>query len=265
VSLGEYVTFVVFYPSLPAGPIDRVERFVEDLRKPKSLTSQDWFIAGKRILLGVFKKFVLADTLAYFTLSGAEAASVQPGLWTWLVIYAFSFQIFFDFSGYTDIAIGIARLVGVKLPENFSSPYLRSNLTQFWNSWHISLTQWLKSYFFNPLTRALRSNRILPATAIILTMQLSTMLVIGLWHGVALRFVFWGLWHGFGLFVQNRWSDFARIRVENWANTPLRKNLLTFAGIFLTFHYVTIGWLFFAMPSVSLALELMARLFGRVG
>ena len=262
VNLGEYVAYVIFYPALAAGPIDRVERFVEDLRNPKSLTGSDWFQAGERILLGVFKKFALADSLAYLALTNVEADKVQAGWWTWVVVYAYAFQIFFDFSGYTDIAIGIARLVGVNLPENFLSPYLRPNLAQFWNSWHISLTQWFRSYFFNPLTRALRSNRNLPSAAIILTAQLSTMLVIGLWHGVALRFVLWGLWHGVGLFVQNRWSAFARLPLENWATTPGRKNLLTLSGIFLTFNYVAVGWIFFAMPSASLALEMISRLLG---
>jgi D-alanyl-lipoteichoic acid acyltransferase DltB (MBOAT superfamily) len=265
VTLGEYVTYVVFYPSLAAGPIDRLERFIQDLRKPLPLAGSDWLYAGERILLGMFKKFVLADTLALLALTNTEAVKVQSGLWSWAILYTFSFQIFFDFSGYTDIAIGIARLVGVKLPENFNSPYLRSNLTQFWNSWHMSLTQWLRSYFFNPLTRALRSNRVLPSMVIILIGQLSTMLVIGLWHGVAWRFVLWGLWQATGLFIQNRWSEFVRVRIGDWASTPVRKNILVFSGVFLTFNFVTIGWVFFAMPSASLALELMAKLFWWAG
>jgi alginate O-acetyltransferase complex protein AlgI len=265
VTLGEYVTYVVFYPSLAAGPIDKIERFTRDLHKPLSLAGSDWLYAGERILLGVFKKFVLADTLALLALTSAEAALVHAGLWAWVVVYAYSFQIYFDFSGYTDIAIGIARLVGVNLPENFRSPYLRSNLAQFWNSWHMSLTQWFRSYFFNPLARALRSNRILPVAVIILITQMATMLVIGLWHGVALRFILWGLWQGIGLFVQNRWSEFARIPIGNWASTPARKSLLALLGVVLTFNYVTIGWVFFAMPSASSALEMMIKLIGWKG
>jgi len=264
-TLGEYVTYVIFFPALAAGPIDRLDRFVQDIRIPSPLSEADWFYAGQRIFVGMFKKFVLADSLALFALNGADAASLQPGLWTWAAAYAYSFQIFFDFSGYTDIAIGIARLVGVNLPENFKSPYLKSNLTQFWNNWHMTLTQWVREYFFNPMTRALRSSRKLPLPMIILITQVATMLLIGLWHGITLHFALWGIWHGIGLFIQNRWGDLTRDWFDTWASTPLRKSLLDLSGIFLTFNFVTVGGVFFCMPSASLARDVLLKLIGWMG
>lgn len=259
VTLGEYVTFTIFYPALSAGPIDRIERFVGDLRNPSTLSDADWLFAGERLFVGMFKKFVLADGLALFALSTADATSVRSGLWTWIVVYAYSFQIFFDFSGYTDIAIGLGRMVGIHLPENFNRPYLRRNIAQFWNSWHITLAQWFRSYFFYPLALFLRSKKI-PNWSTVLLAQLSTMTLIGLWHGVTLNFVIWGLWHGFGLFIHNRWHDFTRVRVTNWASTPLRKNILDISGIFLTFNFVAIGWIFFSMPTISLAGDVLSKL-----
>ena len=124
-------------------------------------------------------------------------------------MYAYAFRIFLDFSGYTDIAIALGRLLGVRLPENFAAPYLKPNIALFWNSWHMSLTQWFRAYVFNPLARRLRSATAqIPDWLACLVTQLVTMLLIGLWHGITWSFALWGLWHGIGLFVHNRWSAF---------------------------------------------------------
>ncbi|MCC6568917.1 MAG: hypothetical protein IT315_06735, partial [Anaerolineales bacterium] len=131
-SLPEFAAYVVFFPSLSAGPIDRAERFAGDLRAEFRLTQDETLLAGQRIVVGLFKKFVIADTLALVALNDSLAAQVHIPGWMWFHLYAYAFQIYFDFSGYTDIAIGVARLVGVKLPENFTSPYTKPNLAQFW-------------------------------------------------------------------------------------------------------------------------------------
>ena len=115
-------------------------------------------IGGKRIIIGIFSKFVLADGLALIALNNINSRQVNSTGWLWVMLYAYAFRIFFDFSGYTDIAIGMGQLLGIQLPENFEKPYLKQNLTLFWNSWHITLAQWFRAYFFNPLTRALRAN-----------------------------------------------------------------------------------------------------------
>lgn len=258
-SLGEFATYVVFFSTLAAGPIDRAERFAGDLRKEFRRTQEETLYGGQRLAVGLFKKFVLADTLALFALNDALATQVRTAGWMWIVVYAYAFQIYFDFSGYTDIAIGIARLAGVKLPENFAAPYRKPNLTQFWNSWHMTLTQWIRSYFFNPFNRWLRGHRSIPAWMMILFGQVATMLIIGLWHGITLNFIIWGLWHGLGLFLQNRWSDFAKTR---FVIAPAQQYLLQVGGVLLTFHFVALGWVFFALSNPTLSWIVFGKLFG---
>jgi alginate O-acetyltransferase complex protein AlgI len=252
VNLSEYVVYVIFFPALPAGPIDRIERFVEDLRHPLALTPDNLGESGRRLMLGLFKKFVLSDALALIAMNETNALQVHSAGWGWVLLYAYAFQIYFDFSGYTDIAIGMGRLLGIKLPENFKAPYLKPNLTQFWNNWHMTLTQWFRAYFFNPITRALRSSRkSFSVPMIIFITQIATMLLIGLWHGVTWNFTLWGLWHGLGLFIHNRWSEWTRGR---YAGIPLPwQKILNIGAVLLTFNYVAVGWVFFALPSPAVS------------
>ena len=259
-TLPEFATYVVFFPSLSAGPIDRAERFASDLKKDFALTQEETLLAGQRIVLGLFKKFVIADALALIALNDALAIQARTTGWMWLHLYAYAFQIYFDFSGYTDIAVGIARLVGIKLPENFAAPYTKPNLTQFWNSWHMTLTLWIRSYFFNPFNRWIRGYKSIPAWTMILIGQLATMLLIGLWHGVTLNFILWGAWHGLGLFLQNRWSDFAKTRIA--ATNPRMQTAMQLGGILLTFHFVALGWVFFALHEPVLSWQVFMQLFG---
>jgi alginate O-acetyltransferase complex protein AlgI len=261
VSLQEYVSYIFFFPAITAGPIDRLERFIEDLRRPLNLTQEDWRFTAERLAWGLLKKFVLADSLALMALNIQNAPQIQSAGWAWIILYAYSLQIFFDFSGYTDIAIGLARLLGIRLPENFNAPYARPNLTQFWSNWHMTLTQWFRAYFFNPLTRALRERK-WSAWSVILTTQLATMILIGLWHGVTWNFVIWGAWHGLGQFIHNRWLDAFRSPISEWANTPARQSLLYWSGWALTFNYVALGWVWFVLPTPEMAVKFIAKLFG---
>lgn len=260
-SLPEFATYVVFFPSLAAGPIDRAERFTQDLRNDFALSQDETLLAGQRIFLGLFKKFVVADALALIALNNSLATQVRTTGWMWIIVYAYAFQIYFDFSGYTDIAIGIARLVGIKLPENFAAPYTKPNLTQFWNSWHMTLTQWFRSYFFHPFNRWMRGSKNISAWIMILIGQVATMLLIGLWHGITLNFILWGLWHGLGLFLQNRWSDFVRRRYPDLGQNTGLQLVLQIGGILLTFHFVALGWVFFALSEPSLSLIVFRKLF----
>ena len=260
VTLREFITFVVFFPALTAGPIDRVERFIKDLRRADfTFNLDDTTEAARRIAFGLFKKYVIADLLAMFALNATNAREVHGAGWAWLLVYAYAFRIFFDFAGYTDIAIGIARFFGIKLPENFRNPYTKPNLTQFWNNWHMTLSQWFRAYWFNPFTRGLRQRNV-SMTAIIFVGQLSTMLLIGLWHGITLNFVAWGVWHGIGLFIHNRWGEFAKARL---AIDPSRVNVqrvVNIAGVLVTFHFVALGWVWFALPSMALSLDVFRKL-----
>jgi D-alanyl-lipoteichoic acid acyltransferase DltB (MBOAT superfamily) len=179
-------------------------------------------------------------------------------------MYSYALQLYFDFSGYSDVAIGLARLVGIRLPENFKAPYLTSSLTLFWNYWHITLTQWFRGYAFNPLVRSLRrSPRKLPETLVLMIAQVSTMVLIGLWHGVSWNFVIWGLWHGLGLFLQNRWSEWIGLKMGFLEVKPRIQKLMALGGGLLTFHYVALGWVWFALPEPGQALRVFSALLGR--
>lgn len=262
-SLSEYMNYAIFFPAFTAGPIDRAERFVRELRSPLTLNDEDWIDAGSRFFVGLFKKFVIADLLGVISISDQLAPLVPSPGWLWFFLYAYALRIYFDFSGYTDVAIGMGRLLGIRLPENFAAPYLKSNLTQFWNSWHMTLTQWFRSYVFNPLTRRMRSaERPAPVWVVILVGQLGTMLLIGLWHGITWNFAAWGLWHGVGLFIHNRWADLARDRMPAWTQARWGHVLVSSLGVFLTFNFVALGWLFFVLSSPSLSWQTVLRLFG---
>jgi alginate O-acetyltransferase complex protein AlgI len=273
-TLRELLVYTIFFPALPAGPIDRIQRFLPELRGGPSdagqfsiLPAADAWEGGVRIAKGLFKKFVLADTLSLIALSGSNAAQISTPGWLWFFLYAYAVRIYLDFSGYTDIAIGLGRWMGFRLPENFQRPYLQANLTQFWNSWHITLAQWFRAYFFNPVTRALRSGvRSLPMGVIILIGQVGTMMLIGLWHGITWNFAIWGLWHGAGLFLHNRWSDWSRARQAAWEEKhPKLRRVYTVLATAATFQFVVLGWVWFALPDPAVSVNVLARLFGLPG
>ena len=262
VTLGEYVTYVIFFPSFSVGPIERVERFIKGLRGNQNPFNEDMLNGGERLAVGLFKKFVVADTLAMIALNPVSATQAQSAFGAWILLYAYAFQIYFDFSGYTDIAVGLGHFVGIKLPENFKQPYRQSNLTLFWNNWHMTLTQWFRAYFFNPFARALRSNRKLSPAMMVLISQIATMTLIGLWHGVTWSFVLWGVWHGLGLFLQNRYSGWAKTKLAVASPSPRAERALSFGGTLLTFHFVALGWIWFVLPNPALGWQFVLRLVG---
>jgi D-alanyl-lipoteichoic acid acyltransferase DltB (MBOAT superfamily) len=267
-SLREYLTYVIFFPSFIAGPIDRAERFAEDLRAlPTKLGLDIARITDgmTRIGVGIFKKFIVADTLAQgMALDMVNAVQTTSTLGYWLLLYGYAFRLFFDFSGYSDIAIGLGILFGIRLPENFDRPYLKTNITAFWQSWHITLSQWVRFYVFSPLSRSLLTRQPKPSPVVVVFVsQLATMLVIGLWHGVSLNFVIWGLWHSIGLFVHKQWSDRTRKGHLNMKQTQLGYfRLWTAFAWLITFHFVVVGWVWFALPDVALSLRVLSGLFG---
>lgn len=266
-SLREYTTYVLFAPAYIAGPIDRAERFVLDLRALPDMVGLDgalFLAGGQRIFIGIFKKFIIADALAQgmsLTPINAQQATSTAGLW--LLLYGYAFRLFFDFSGYTDIAIGLGMLFGVTLPENFKRPYLSTNITEFWQRWHITLSNWVRFYVFSPLSRSLlRRKPRPPTTLIVFVSQMLTMIVIGLWHGISWNFFIWGVWQGLALYAHKRWSDRTRKWYRGLKEKPRQKQAWTLFSWFLTFQYVVLGWVWFMMPSVELALTTFGRLFG---
>ncbi|MCL4237717.1 MAG: hypothetical protein KJ047_05670 [Anaerolineae bacterium] len=262
-SLREYTTYAIFFPAFTAGPIDRAERFVGELRALPGPDAARFVQGGMRIAVGIGKKFVIADSLAILALDTAKAQAATSTLGLWALLYAYAFQIYFDFSGYSDIAIGLGQWCGVKLPENFSQPYLKRNITLFWQSWHITLSQWVRFYVFSPLSRFLLTRPRKPSpTVLVLVGQLVTMLIIGLWHGVTWGFVAWGLWHGAGLFVHKVYSDRTRAHYLRLRAHPRLGRAVEVAGVLITFHFVALGWVWFALPDIGASWDVFVRLLG---
>ena len=261
-ALGDFLIYVCFPPALSAGPIDRWDRFTKEFSAgPKNKISDDILAGMGQIALGLFHKFIIADSLAKMALSAQNAGQFIHKGWAWAALFIYALQIFFDFSGYSEIAIGLGTLFGIHLPKNFDHPYLKPDLTKFWSSWHMTLTQWIRTYVFNPLTRSLRSNKEhpLPQWLIALITQLTTMLLIGLWHGVTLNFVIWGLWHGIGLFVHQMYSR----KTAPWlrARSSAFQKGYTVCSTALTFLYVSLGWVWFVIPDFAGAVSFFGRLF----
>jgi alginate O-acetyltransferase complex protein AlgI len=248
-SFWEYFAFILFFPTMVAGPIKRFQDFLPKLRAEPAAWASDWERGITRILAGLAKKLGIADMMTSFT-SNLHAARIEaahrPVLLLWLLAYGV--QIYFDFSGYSDIAIGSARLIGIRVPENFDWPYLQENISKFWQHWHMSLTRWLVDYIYIPLGG---SRVALPA---ILANLMITFLISGLWHGAGLNFVLWGLWHGLLLCVLRLYR---RIRPEPWLPARLGR----FAAWAATFCAVNLGWAFFCMD-VPTALLFFRRLAG---
>ncbi|PJF31365.1 MAG: hypothetical protein CUN51_03265 [Candidatus Thermofonsia Clade 1 bacterium] len=262
-SLREYLTYLIFFPAYTAGPIDRAERFVKDYRALLPLDARRATEGLGRIGAGILKKFVVADTLALIALDPLSASRAETALGLWLLVYAYAFRLYLDFSGYSDIAIGIGKLYGIDLPENFALPYLKSNLTAFWQSWHITLSNWARFYVFMPLSRYMVTRKRKPPTWLaVLIGQLGTMLTIGLWHGIALNFVIWAVWHGVGLWLHKQYSDRTRDFYANLGDKPTLRRAVYIVGVLITFHYVAIGWVWFALSDAGQGISVVGRLFG---
>src|SRR5260221_3316421 len=262
-SLREYLTYLIFFPAYTAGPIDRAERFVKDLRVLPRIDSARTVEGLSRIVIGLFKKFVIADSLALFALNATKVTEAQSSGGMWILLYAYAFRIFFDFSGYSDIAIGLGRLYGINLPENFDRPYLKDSITTFWQSWHMTLSTWARFYVFTPLSRLLMNRPRKPSpTVVVLVTQVTTMVAIGLWHGISVNFVIWGIWHGLGLFIHKLWTDRTRVFYQNLNEKPRLRHAANSVSILLTFHFVALGWVWFALPDPAASLSVLRRLFG---
>lgn len=237
--------FVAFFPQLIAGPIVRASEFLEQTHVSPKLNAEELDEAMLRIFRGLFKKAVVADFLGIY----ADAAFSSPGqvdtLAAWVGVYAFAFQIYFDFSAYTDIAIGCARLMGYRFPENFRQPYMASSITDFWRRWHISLSSWLRDYLYIPLG----GSRVATQSRVYRNLMI-TMILGGLWHGAAWHFVLWGFIHGSWLSVERMLGVGHK---EPTARYPGLRTFLVFQGVVLT-------WIPFRAESNELMWELLRRL-----
>jgi len=251
VQLGDALLYVAFFPQLIAGPILRASRFLPQLavrRNPDAIRVNRAFLL---ILSGLFKKVVISNMLATRLVEPVFSVPRSFGAAdTLLAIYGYAAQIYCDFSGYTDIAIGCALLLGFRLPRNFNAPYKATNPQEFWRRWHISLSRWMRDYLYFPLGGS-RKGPLRTAFNLMLTMLLG-----GLWHGAAWTFVAWGGLHGLILVAYRLWSRSSwheLIAIHHWT-----------AGLWiariLLFHAVCAGWVLFRAPSFAIAFEVFGRL-----
>jgi alginate O-acetyltransferase complex protein AlgI len=251
-----FAAFATFFPTQIAGPIKRYEEFVPQLDSP---APHDWAMTGagvRLIVIGLFKKVALADNLAPVVLHGFQrtaAGDVVLGrLDTWGVVLAFALQIYFDFSGYTDIGRGSALLLGFRVPENFVRPYFARNASDFWRRWHISLSTWLRDYLYIPLGGN-RSHRV--------RNLLITMVLGGLWHGASWTFIVWGAWHG--AFLALYWAIRPWWRARMAADRHIPGAIAAVAGWALTFLLVLVGWVFFRAADLAQAVTILHVMVGR--
>jgi D-alanyl-lipoteichoic acid acyltransferase DltB (MBOAT superfamily) len=247
-SLLDFGFFVTFFPQLVAGPIVRASEFLPQMYKPYKLSKEDFGRAGVLILGGLMKKILISDYIsANFVDRVFDAPKLYSGFENLMAVYGYTIQIYCDFSGYTDIAIGLALLLGFALPINFNSPYKSIDITDFWRRWHISLSTWLRDYLYIPLGGN-RKGKIRQYINLMITMFLG-----GLWHGANLRFVIWGSLHGIGLAFHKFWMKLFPYKDK----VSLFRR---FIGWFITFHFVAWLWMYFRAPDVDTVHTMLNRI-----
>ncbi len=251
-SLWEYLTFVMFFPQLIAGPIMRGAEYLGQLRDLKGGTWSDFRAGGMLVLTGLVKKVVIADTLARFVDARFAAESFsQPE--AWIAAALFGFQIYFDFSGYVDMALGLARMFGLKLRQNFFTPYLSRNPSEFWTRWHVTLSEWFRDYVYIPLGGN-RAGRGREAFNLLVVMALA-----GLWHGAGWTFVMWGVIHGVYLVAYRFWPVEGLKRMVP-LRPGLRDGVFRLLAVALMFNLVMLAWIPFRAPDLATSMEMFRAL-----
>ncbi len=251
-NLLRYWAAALFFPSIVAGPIPRTHALLRQLKAPFRLNQQAAATALLLIATGLIKKLLIADYLAdNFVNRVFDTPLLYSGLENLLAVYGYALQLFFDFSGYTDIAMGVAMLLGLTLPENFRTPYLSVNLQDFWKRWHISFSSWLTDYLFESLPKSRAFPPITYAYAFVVTFLLG-----GLWHGITWNFLIWGALHGTALWLFYLWSTGRKKRgAPRVGSLPGR-----IASALLTFHFVCFTWIFFRASDVPTAITMLQQI-----
>lgn len=250
-SLLDYIFYVSFFPQLVAGPIVRARDFIPQIRQPLFVSSEMFGQGVFFIVSGLFKKAVISD---YISVNFVERIFENPGLYSGIEnlfgIYGYALQIYCDFSGYSDMAIGLALLLGFRFPMNFNSPYKSDSVTEFWHRWHISLSTWLRDYLYISLGGN-RKGKIRTYINLILTMLLG-----GLWHGASWNFVVWGGLHGVALAVHKFIRSILR-REKNYQSRGIKK----FFAVIITFHFVCFCWIFFRNTTFDGSVTMIKQIF----
>ena len=247
--------YVSFFPQLVAGPIVRAAEFVPQLYQKFKLTKREFSHALFLIMTGLMKKMLISDYISINYVDRVfEAPLSYTGFENAMAVYGYSLQIYCDFSGYTDIAIGVALLMGFRLPVNFNSPYKAVNVTDFWRRWHISLSSWLRDYLYIPLGGN-KKGKFRRHINIMITMLLG-----GLWHGAHLRFIIWGGIHGAALVLHKIWTSLMKKVNPRYHPIFGGSGLSRFVSVFLTFHVVTAAWIFFRAQNMRKAQQMIDQI-----
>ena len=250
-----FATFVSFFPQLVAGPIERASNFLPQILKPRNFSYKQGIDGMRLILFGMFKKVVIADTLAPYVNDIFNNYESYGGGTLWLGAVFFAFQIYCDFSGYSNIARGIAKLFGIELMVNFSFPYLSRNIGEFWKKWHISLSTWFRDYLYIPLGGSRLGNWGSLRNIFVI------FIVSGFWHGANLTFIFWGFIHALlyvpSFILKSNRKHLNSVVAENSIFPSIREIF----QIFKTFISVTIAWVFFRADNITIAFEYIYKMF----
>lgn len=258
----DYAFYVSFFPQLVAGPIVRASDFIPQIHKTVVVTREMFSRGFGLILLGLFKKAVISD---YISINFVDRIFGQPSFFTsienLLGVYGYTLQIYCDFSGYSDIAIGIALLLGFHFPDNFRLPYQSASITEFWRRWHISLSNWLKDYLYISLGGN-RKGKIRQYVNLLITMLLG-----GLWHGANFTFILWGGFHGLMLCLDKIWQQFkpqfspVSLLSEKTKAAVRHGSLLRIVSCIITFHLVALSWIFFRSDDLDTAFSVLSQIF----
>jgi alginate O-acetyltransferase complex protein AlgI len=252
--IGKFLLYILFFPQLVAGPISRPRLLLPQFHQPHYF-DPDRVASGLALMAwGFFKKLVIADRLAVIVNNVYNSPTEHSGLTLVLATYSFAFQIYCDFSGYSDIALGAARILGYDLMENFRRPYASTSVAEFWSRWHISLSTWFRDYLYVPLG----GNRV-PRARWYFNL-LFVFLVSGLWHGANWTFVIWGALHGLYLLAEI-WTQGPRGRLTQRLGLDRHPGWLRALSMLLTFHLVTLAWIFFRANTLGDALYIVGHLF----
>lgn len=251
-SLADFLVFALFFPTLASGPIKRFTPFTASLHEARQLVGRYFVFGITLIILGYAQKYLLADNLVERTafLSDPDLVPSRAALLSALFFY--SWRLYFDFAGLSNIAIGSALLFGIIVPLNFNRPFVQADLASFWRNWHMSLTSWIRDYVYMPLVFRWRNQKWVMIGGLV-----GTMAIIGLWHGASWNYLWFGLYHGLGLAFLQVWRG-VRPKLPWHLPKPMVRPL----GIALTFMYVMMGWPLFVTVSASDSWALYLRLFG---
>ena len=251
-SWSDYLFYLSFFPQLVAGPIVRAKDFLPQIHQPTLVTRQMMGRGVFLILIGLIKKAIISDYISINYVDRIfDAPLLYSGFENLMGVYGYALQIYCDFSGYSDMAIGIALLLGFRFPTNFDLPYRSATITEFWRRWHISLSSWLRDYLYIPLGGNRKGRR---RTYINLML---TMLLGGLWHGASGRFVLWGALHGCGL-AAHKWLMSRTSSPAFGKDMSLWRRVL---GVIFTFNFVCLGWILFRADSLSTVGEILSQIF----